>query len=68
MTGYITTEKLDETMVFHVLRGDGTQSRATVDYETARAWAHRQDERRDGRPGSRVVMTRTMRFVCEDGG
>lgn len=58
MSSFITTEKIDETDRFYVLLADGTTSDSTSDYGLARAWAHK--------PGDRVVLKRTTRFICED--
>lgn len=55
---YITTEKIVDTSVFHVRLPGGARTNPTLDYDTARGWAHQ--------PGSQVVLTRTQMFVCED--
>ena len=61
----ITSQKLSTTEEFVVERRMPSDrrwaviTRATPDYDTARAWAHQSD--------TRVVMVQTRRFVCEDG-
>lgn len=57
----ITSEKLSEVTVFRVERYSDDEWRhvwVVPDYDTARAWAKR--------PNRRVVMVRTMTFLCED--
>lgn len=60
----ITTSKLSEDSTYHVERPvNGLWMRVTGDfgnYDTARKIA-------DENAGRRVVMTRTTRFVCEEG-